>query len=397
MISRNILGFSVTPNMMRVMECNGFYASIMKADKKKKDEYGLPLGMPIPCLPVDYLKERPDFWIGGYGSYVCAVDSDWGLWFNFQHNNYKNSSVVVSVKGMNPLTGQRIEGLGLQQYKECCPAHKTKFKHKRLCEKCGFEWPEQNYISDPSPFFLDGFRTSDGKVRQFYFTEDMAKSIPELVIGKDDTVPAFGFCFYNLKDMKNNYENGNRLKNKKAEEHFRKDIQTLASYGTYSVDSGTTYHGYSGYSGCLNLKRKRSKYGGSASAGGPITAMYSKCCEISDFTIGSSADFSSAPIAMAASPFEVKTSGIIIPESKKRISRSFKSAEVGIGAGEEIDQTFSGDRRSVDVWQDKPASIFRIYFVFQEEFERYVKAGLNVLKSEKEGILAGCPVGGSNE
>lgn len=75
-MSRNILGFSIAPNMYRIIHKNGFYASIMRTEKKLNNDDNLPSGIPIPMMPVDYLKSRPNFWIGGYGSYVCSIESD---------------------------------------------------------------------------------------------------------------------------------------------------------------------------------------------------------------------------------------------------------------------------------------------------------------------------------
>ena len=238
-MSRDQLGFSTAPKMSRIMEANGHYAAIMRADKKKEDNAGLPSGVPIPCLPVDYLKDRPSFWIGGQNSFVCPVNSDWGLWFNWQANR-RDISILTSVKGMNPLTGQRISGLGLEQYKEQCPVHKIPLKHGKFCSECNFKWPDQNYITDPTPFYLDGFRSEDGIVRQFYFTEDMAKSVPELCIGKDDTVPAFGFCFYQLKNNPRTYEIGKRLRDKIPEDWVTRAKSDLAAHITSTGYAGVT-------------------------------------------------------------------------------------------------------------------------------------------------------------
>lgn len=40
--ARNILGFSITPNMQRIMSVNGFYTSIMKAEKQSNNTSKLP-------------------------------------------------------------------------------------------------------------------------------------------------------------------------------------------------------------------------------------------------------------------------------------------------------------------------------------------------------------------
>jgi hypothetical protein len=396
MISRNAVGFSMAPNMCRVMESDGFFASIMRSDKKKdSDDSSLPPGIPIPVLPVDYLKSRPDFWVGGQGSYVCPVESDWALWFNWVMNN-NDISILTSVKGMNPITGQRTSGLQLEQYKEKCPVHNVKFLHGQLCPECNFKWPEQNYIADPMPFYWDGFRSADGTVRQFYFTEDMMKSVPELVIGKDDTVPAFGFCFYQLKNRKTNYENGNRYKNK-----FPKEFRYSGSSG-YSGDGSSGLSGYTGGGSSIRMKSlihpdvfcrtisdlkadssSISIYHTSSSADASSTLL--NCCN----TKSDSMSFTSSHDSMLGL-------GSAVPCAAAVTERSM-TAEVGIGAGAKISQNIMRDRHSIDEWQEKPAGIIRLYFVFREQFERYVEDGLRDLSGMKEGYLNSIPVGGTNE
>jgi hypothetical protein len=417
LISRNVLGFSVAPNMHRVMEANGYYASIMRADKNKEDDSGLPSGTPIPCLPVDYLKERPDFWVGGIGSYVCPVDDDWALWFNWTMNS--DVAVLSSVKGLNPITGQRIEGLGLEQYVEKCPIHKTEFKHGRFCTECDFKWPDQNYVSAPNPLYWDGFRSADGKVKQFYFTEDMSKSIPELVIGKDDTVPAFGFCFYTSKTKKINTqwdltgsEVGVRCKNKFPS---RPKVQSYS--GRLSSLSTTGFSGISGYSGISGAAGVK---GYSGVSGYDIKLFSSSSTRSASalFATNSSSEpirgiGFAEPVRCMSTPsinfvdlatsmhqplrerldYEMKTScGIISSvEISEAISKSV--AEVGIGAGATISQALQKDSRDVNDWKDKPAGIIRIYFVFREQFEKYAKAGFNDLAGCKDGYLQDLPIG----
>jgi len=392
--SRNILGFSVAPNMCRVMEANGFYASIMKSEKRKDDDGGLPSGMPIPVMPVDFLKDRPDFWVGGIGSFCCPVESDWGLWFNWTMN-ISNIAVLSSVKGMNPITGQRVNGLELEQYKEQCPIHKVKFQHGKFCPKCNFKWPDQNYITEPNLLYWDGFRTADGQVRQFYFTEDLAKSVPELVIGKDDTVPAFGFCFYMPKKVESiNYEGGKRLKNKFLEiEKMTVSsgsslsmgmVRGMSIPGVYTKMVDDTYkHSSSVYYASLApicMDMCNNSYVGSTVADGASTK----------FSLTSSADINAYNVS------DVKLSLETSELADELILRErSENAEVGIGAGAKLKQSLMQDVRTVDSWQNKPAGVIRVYFVFREQFERYVSAGLNNLAGHKEGYLSDLPVGGN--
>jgi hypothetical protein len=434
---RDALGFSIVPFMQRVMNINGFFASIMRTGKKSdKSDGSLPPGVPIPVLPVDYLKIKPECWVGGEGSYICPVGAgdSWGLWFNWSMNNPSNTAVLPSVKGMNPITGQRVNGYDLQDYQDECPVHKKLFSKGRFCTECGFKWPAQNYIAKPNKFFLDGFRTPDGNVRQFYFTEDMAKSVPELVIGKEDTVPAFGFCFFKLKDYRPKWEGGEHIKGK-----FPEDVGSNYSgfLGGIRGSSGLTGIlgpigpiGISGFTGSyvppdcyIGSITKDScsdvRYGDSTidpmSKSLESKRSFSRSKISKDTEINAcyfSAPSSPVPCAMGGEIEEKTSGGIIIPDSDDVSKGAFfqpefdastlelpirRSAEVGVAAGAKIKQNFEKSRHAVEDWESKPAGVIRIYFVFQEEFERYAAAGFNNLEGNKEGYLEGVSVGGSHE
>jgi hypothetical protein len=73
---------------------------------------------------------------------------------------------------------------------------------------------------------------------------------------------------------------------------------------------------------------------------------------------------------------------------------SSSRGEVGVGAGAEIRQSFDKSKKSVGDWEKKPAGVIRLYFVFQEQFEKYAEAGFNNLKGNEMGYLAELPVGG---
>jgi len=186
------------------MEHKGFSASLMKA-KRLQDRgaaYGLPQGQEIPVFPISALPGSPDEWVREPGTYVCPVQTDWGIWFDWTGNDAWNTAVAPSVKGMNPITGRKFSGAILEEYVERCPVHDIPFGHNRLCEECGFRWPPQNYVTHESTLWLDGFRQPDGTVRQFFFTEDDKRDIASLVIGNKNVVPAFGFVFYEPKERR---------------------------------------------------------------------------------------------------------------------------------------------------------------------------------------------------
>jgi len=181
------------------MTVGRFTATLMRAPRLKDDGrvHGLPSGQPVPVYPIDMLPGCPEDWVREAGSYVCPVDVGWGLWFSWTKNDPLNTAVLTSVKGMNPITGRKVEGLFLEQYKDMCPVHAQKFEgDQRLCPECGFKWPPQSYVCNPNTLWWDGFRQPDGTVRQFFFTEDDKRDIASLVIGEHNTVPAFGFAFF---------------------------------------------------------------------------------------------------------------------------------------------------------------------------------------------------------
>jgi hypothetical protein len=265
--------------------------------------------------------------------------------------------------------------------------------------------------------WLDGFRTEDGKVRQFYFTEEMAKSIPELMIGKDDTVPAFGFCFYAPKETPV-YEGGRRMSGKMSKDFFTLRSGDAKGWGSGRLGTdmmrGGEYKSFTssgspitGHSVHMDYDYASAVYLNS-SLSTPTSSMHldlsEKKCKFStdevkaynmnadslDGGVLYRATLDSAP--MAAS-FSADADSLIEPERCTRLT----NAEVGVGAGAEISQSIQDDRREMSDWQDKPSATMRIYFVFQEEFERYAEAGLNALKGEKEGFLSGLPVGVAHE
>ena len=415
---KDVLGFSITPFMQRVMNINGFYASIMRTGKKSEgDSDDLPPGIPVPVLPVDFLKSRPDNWIGGMGSYVCPVDSEWGLWFNFSMNNPSNTAVLASVKGMNPLTGTRIAGYDLEEYQDECPVHHKPFSKGKLCPDCGFKWPHQNYVSQPNKPYIDGFLTPSG-VRQFYFTEDMAKSIPELVIGKEDTVPAFGFAFFKLRNYNQTWESGNHIKNEFPKNEHPHQYASFLYSGSPSSSSASgvtglcgsfTSSGLTGYCGPTGFKGPAGSPGISRGGGGCMgVAAMTRCyvppgvyCEPLPETLSSSSatiNYSSTesePIRGIGFGDIVDAPVTCAVSDSLDFSDKFKiRGEVGIGAGAKIRQSFDKSKKSVEDWEKKPAGVVRLYFVFQEQFEKYAEAGFNNLKGNEMGYMAELPVGG---
>jgi len=167
----------------------------------------LPPYSPTDAYPVDEYEACPTNWMHGSdiaSSYFVGVEEDHAMWLDFNECCYHTHdvAVVISIQGINPITGQKMvaeKALKLEQYHKKCPIHGTKFQQDRFCKKCGFKWPGQNYLATTGTpdmmLWLDGFRAPDGKVRQYIFTEDKMRGVAAQKIGKD-RVFAIGIAYY---------------------------------------------------------------------------------------------------------------------------------------------------------------------------------------------------------
>lgn len=370
---------------MLTIEHNGFKAKIKRAPKLTDDGrvHGLPSGVSIDVLPVDaFLHPLPN-WIGGPGNYVVPVQPNWGLWFDWTDNDRDNTAVMPSIKGMNPITGQKTQGYGLEHYKEKCPIHGTPFKEGLFCTECNYKWPVQNYVSSPNVLWWDGFRAGSGEVRQFFFTEDLLRSIPEAVLGAKETVPAFGFCFYKPKEP--------RAKPPVIGARGMTNICDDMSGWTLTTSS------CDGFKIGELLQNLAHKPCGESKTGSPLmmaaTASLASCepdrkSRLLSFNADSGAfkDQGCRPRGMSA------TMDCAMPDFElERLGR--KAAEVGVGAGAKISQNLSRDAYALDSWEAEPAAVMRLYFIFEEQFAELQGKGMRNLVGSGEGFLSGLPVG----
>lgn len=376
----------------REMKHGNFSARLMRAPRLKDEKSGkLPPGAPIPVFPVDALPGCPEDWIGGEGSFVCPVDSGWGLWFDWTGNDAMNTAVIASVKGMNPITGQKLDGLKLEKYEGKCPVHDVEFKTGRLCEKCGYRWPAQSYIASPNDLWWDGFRQADGTVRQFFFSADEIRDVASAVIGKKNTVPAFGFAFFEPKTR-------------------REPPQTVLWHNQVTLASlGGTTRGIRGFTGPQGVAGSKGASGASGSSlRSANTAYYNqsaserfgssiKCsCSASPASAMPDVDSLVPDAAMVEESEEKTAGGLVIESAINNVLRSkpiTAAAAVAVGAGAEIDQELKSDPLKIEEWKSEASAVIRLYFVFRPQFEQIIQKGIKDLKGRKEGYLKGVPVG----
>lgn len=187
-----------------IMNVNGLKAILNLPDAPKGEDivHGLPHYNPQTFYRVDDYPACPTSWMNGSskaGSFFFPLYLNRHLWLDFTQNssNPKYVAIVISVQGINPVTGQPSKILRLEQYKDNCPIHNIPFKGERLCESCNYRWPPKNYLSSSvdTPLWIDGWRLEPGKIRGFLITEEMIKGVAAQLIG-DERVWAIGVAFY---------------------------------------------------------------------------------------------------------------------------------------------------------------------------------------------------------
>ena len=183
-------------NMMRV---DGLQIGVHAPRKTLNQSRRLAPAAPVHVFDTEDYKNLPASWPRAIGpkevSCFVGVTGDNEMWFDFnalsRHTHY--AAVVVMVQRVNAVTGQKADHVYLEKYVGTCPKHNIGFESDRFCPECGFKWPAQNYITNAAPgtsthFWLDGWRSQDGEIRQFVFTDtDEGLGVAQQLIGKERT------------------------------------------------------------------------------------------------------------------------------------------------------------------------------------------------------------------
>jgi len=347
---------------MNTMEYKGFKAQIMEAPRLTGDHvHGLPPGVPLDIYPVDAFIKPQENWMTGPGSFVVPVKPDKGLWFDWRGNSSINTAVIPTVKGCNPITGMQTSGFHLEKYETKCPKHGCDFLAERFCPECNYKWAPQGYVSSPNTLWWDGFRSDDGTVRQFFFSEDELRDVASGLIGKENTVSAFGFAFYSPKERRQEPSQG---------------FQTI-----HLVDAGP-YYSYE----CTACKPE------AYSAMTDIKSSYYSSMDSPSAAVASSSSIISSGTIQTARSRAISPKNDPIGTGAVR-SRAIPPKNVSIGAGAKISQGLNPDPYTLDTWQETPDAVMTLYFVFQEMFNDIKAGGLKNLEGHSEGFLANCPVG----
>lgn len=338
---KKTLNFNTPWNDEYLTECNGLFCGINmpKAYSTSDNSSGnkLPDYRRRRSFLVDDYPDCPSEWGASsqnISKYFTPVKSGSALWLDFNSNfdNEFDVAIVVSIQGVNPITGLPTSNCYLEQYHEKCPVHNTKFQKNRYCKECNYKWPKQNYLSTTNTpsgkLWIDGFRTIDGLVRQYIFTEDVLKGVATHIVGNQRTF-SIGISFFLSKIKKN-------------KQQFKFDWSPWKSSPyTDRIDYISKYQ-----------------------VGPPINPYQS-----------------------------IQINNSLIRCSNSELNSSTYSCQytnLDISAGEKIHQTLHDDSESLTYWGEEPAGQIHINYCTEDQCAMIIR---NKKQINSEGFLNNIPVG----
>jgi hypothetical protein len=322
--------------------------------------HSLPPPCPQTAYKVDEYSACPTNWMHGSakaGSYFVGVQPGKHLWLDFSANraNPHHVAVVLSVQGINPITGQKTKTLNLEQYRENCPEHGIPFKQDRLCEACGKKWPPQNYMttySHQGGFWVDGWNMDGDKVRGFLITEETMRGVASQMIG-EDRVWAIGVAFFLSKEPK------------PAPIPTYRHTSLAMSADSTAVPTVLRSAGL----GKMRIKRMIPDPGVQESSLVPMSGDDPYRSHAVDLEDGGSR-------------------GLDVPEAPVEVKK------LEIGAGAQIRQVLTYyDSNPLSFYRDEPEALIYINYCLPADLEKILAAGKSPAAANQEGFMKGLNVG----
>lgn len=323
----------------------------------------------VNCLPpyaevqahsVAEFTACPDSWVRGTGnksSFFVPVVEGRGMWLDFNQcaRHTHDVAVLVSVQGINPVTGQPVTENKLAQYLDACPVHDAAFGEGRFCPECEYKWAKQNYICTTGTpigqLWIDGFRGDDGVVRQYLFTKDETRGVAAQLLGESRAF-AIGISFFLSKKAK-------------------PPRPAIPKFNFHSSPFGSD----ASYPGV--------KY--SAPWGTPDLSAYCSSSEpISSALMQSTSG--EKPASYGAASGILRSTGMSqVAESRVEVER------LEIAGGAQIRQDVWDDPETLDYWEAEPESIIYVNYANQADVASICARGKR--QAVKDGALAGLKVG----
>lgn len=420
--------FSTVWDMEYNMKSNGLYcglnspeALVSKKDGEEEFKHRLPpyakrkfyLADEYPACPTNWMRSE-----GKLTSYFVPVQEGKGMWldFNANWNNKHHVAIVISVQGVNPITGLPCTDAHLEQYIEECPKCKKKFGPNRLCKTCGYVWPKQNYISTTgtniNQLWIDGFRTAEGVVRQYILTQEKMKGVASNIIG-EDKVYAIGISFFLSKEAKPERTivagGGGNYNNYPLNSHqwfsplhtpvnWQAVTPSSININEYDNSSYTTSISVSGNDRDLLSTGVLRSINRTKQPLKKTDNISHKCGKMK--SLGKTKGWSDSKVTKSELQYLQRTNDELAktptdPNLLMVTSHAFEVdvEKVEIGAGANIDQIVADDPESLDFWKNEPESILVINYCLEEDCEKILNGGKVSLKGHKEGFLKEMAVG----
>jgi len=186
------------------------------------------------------------------------------------------------------------------------------------------------------------------------------RDIATYLIGKESTVPAFGFAFYTPKELR---------REERAPIAIGASFGDIGLYGLYKAEPTQGTHIFD-------------------------NALYSSPKKSYDeLSRGIEISFQGRGIKMSSQGRDIAEEIRIMECRAQSILEEKKVKEVSVGAGAKISQFLSKDKYPLESWKETPDAVMTIYFVFQDKFEELKSGGMKDLSGVPEGMLDGLPVG----
>lgn len=371
--------------LQHYMECNGMKVGLNMPPGLADDGgmHGLPPYRQRAAFLVDAYPGCPESWVPSRGkmkSFFVPVEEGAGMWLDFNpcQSHRHHVAVVVSVQGVNAVTGLMSSDEKLEQYIEKCPKHDIAFGPDRLCEKCGFKWPKQNYLCTTAAphgeFWLDGFRAADGVVRQYLLTAEKMRGVASNIIG-EERVFAIGLAFFLSKDPKP--EPTRVLRSRGLSGAGGQSLGWLGGNVLKSAKPDMDHHAYY-TSSSSSTKGLNSPYGAD-------TLGEAVMCSCTDMDCFAPAE---APGACAAELDRSVEEPVFMAKTGKVRAKALE-----VGAGARIRQQVHDDPNGLDFWQDEATGIICVNYVIEADARDIIERGILDLSGSPEGFLQGVPVG----
>lgn len=363
-----------------LIQSNGFFAEVNLPEAPKGEGvHVLPPYNRQNMYVVDEYPACPTSWMHGSdkaSSFFLPVKPGRHLWLDFNRNFYHTHQVaiVLSVQGINPVTGQKTDNLRLEQYREKCPVHDIKFEQDRFCNKCEYKWPAQNYITTVSTptglLWVDGWRAQEGEIRGFLITAETMRGVAAQIIG-EDRVFAIGIAFYQSKLPKPVPIRQSVLRSANMFPSSCVPCSVEPPPSFKSNDEGTWIGlGDSGLTSSIECSTGKMFSKKSGGPGGSSVKMH------------------------AAAPASAEQ--WLAPAGERRLDepKSIEVEKLEIGAGSRITQELSYfDSTDLSDYQSETSGMIYINYCSETDFNKIISAGKRDFTKGGEGYLAGLKTG----